>query len=85
MASLGEKITYITSEHLGVEIEEITNESKFAEDLGADFLDVFELIMAFEEEFDCEIPDTDAKKMKTLGDAIKYIDTKVSQKPPLWA
>lgn len=85
MASLGEKIAYITSEHLGVEIKKINNESKLVDDLGADYLDLFELIMAFEEEFDCEIPDADATKMKTLGDAIKYIDTKVSKKPPLWA
>ena len=85
MANLGEKITCITSEHLGIEIENITNESKFAEDLGADYLDVFELIMAFEEEFNCDIPDIDVEKMKTLGDAIHYIDAKISEKPPLWA
>ena len=85
MASLREKVTYITSEHLGVEIEKINNESKLVDDLGADYLDLFELIMAFEEEFDCEIPDADATKMKTIGDAIKYIDIKVSKKPPLWA
>ena len=85
MATLGEKIIYLTSEHLGVEIENITSESKFTEDLGADYLDIFELIMAFEDEFDCEIPDTAVEKMKTLGDAIQYIGTKISEKPPLWA
>ena len=84
MAGLSEKVAYITSEHLGIEIEKITCESKLVEDLGADYLDIFELIMAFEEEFDCEIPDADAKRMKTLGDAIKYIDSKISAKPHYW-
>ena len=78
MNNLDEKVKSIVAEQLGVEIEKLTNESKFVDDLGADSLDIVELVMAFEEEFDCEIPDTDADKIRTLGDAIGYINTKVS-------
>ncbi len=76
MANLNEKVTDIVSEHLGVEIERINYESRFVDDLGADSLDLIDLVMAFEEEFDCEIPDTDADQIRTLGDAVKYFHAK---------
>ena len=60
-------------EQLGVEEDEVTPDAKFIEDLGADSLDTVELVMAFEEEFDLEIPDEDAEKIATVGDAISYI------------
>jgi len=68
-----DKVRAIISEQLGVEEEEITPESAFIEDLGADSLDIVELIMAFEEEFDMEIPEEDADKIATVGDAVEYI------------
>jgi len=61
---------------LGVKPEEVTPTASFVDDLGADSLDTVELIMALEEEFNVEIPDEDAEKMKTVGDAIKYIEEK---------
>ncbi|MGH7315157.1 MAG: acyl carrier protein [Candidatus Rokuibacteriota bacterium] len=60
-------------EQLGVEEDEVLPAAKFIEDLGADSLDTVELVMAFEEEFDLEIPDEDAEKIATVGDAISYI------------
>ncbi|VAX35155.1 Acyl carrier protein [hydrothermal vent metagenome] len=71
-----EKIKSIIAEQLGVKIEEVTPEASFIDDLGADSLDTVELIMALEEEFGVEIPDEDAEKMMSVGDAIKYIDEK---------
>lgn len=68
-----EKLKRVIVEQLGVEESEITLESSFIEDLGADSLDVVELIMALEEEFDIEIPDEDAEKILTVGDALNYI------------
>ena len=76
MAGVDEKVKNIVAEQLGVEMDKITNESKFIDDLGADSLDIVELVMAFEEEFDCEIPDTDADKIKTLGEAVDYLKNK---------
>jgi len=73
-----EKITEIIVEQLGVKPEEVTPEASFVDDLGADSLDTVELVMALEEEFGIEIPDEDAEKMTTVGDAIKYIDTKAA-------
>lgn len=70
-----EKVKAIVSEQLGVDAEEITLETTF-DDLNADSLDVVELIMALEEEFDIEIPDEDAEKLKTVGDAVEYIKDK---------
>ena len=61
---------------MGVKPEEVTPTASFVDDLGADSLDTVELIMALEEEFNVEIPDEDAEKMKTVGDAIKYIEEK---------
>ncbi|HIP42963.1 MAG TPA: acyl carrier protein [Aquifex aeolicus] len=75
--SLEEKVKEIIAEQLGVEKEKITPEAKFIEDLGADSLDVVELIMAFEEEFGIEIPDEDAEKMQTVGDVMAYLKEKV--------
>ncbi len=68
-----EKIRDIIVEQLGVDAEEVTLESKFIDDLGADSLDIVELIMALEEEFDMEIPDEDAEKISTVGDVVEYI------------
>ncbi|MDE2028571.1 MAG: acyl carrier protein [Candidatus Omnitrophica bacterium] len=72
------KIKSIIAEQLGVKPEEVTPNASFVDDLGADSLDTVELIMALEEEFNIEIPDEDAEKMKTVGDAIKYIEEKAS-------
>lgn len=71
--NLFEKVKEIVVEQLGVEEEEVSESSSFVDDLGADSLDLVELIMALEEEFDMEIPDEDAEKISTVGDAIKYI------------
>ncbi len=68
-----EKVKKIIVEQLGVEEDEISMESSFIEDLGADSLDIVELIMALEEEFDIEIPDNEAEKIATVGDAVDYI------------
>jgi len=68
-----EKVKKILVEQLGVEEDEITLESSFIDDLGADSLDIVELIMALEEEFDLEIPDSEAEKITTVGDAVEYI------------
>ncbi|MFC1809052.1 acyl carrier protein [Candidatus Omnitrophota bacterium] len=73
-----EKITEIIVEQLGVKPEEVTPEASFIDDLGADSLDTVELVMALEEEFGVEIPDEDAEKIQTVGDASKYIEEKVN-------
>lgn len=78
--SVQEKITEIIVEQLGVKAEEVVPEASFVDDLGADSLDTVELVMAFEEEFGAEIPDEDAEKLQTVGDAIKYVEEKTSQK-----
>jgi acyl carrier protein len=75
-----ERIKSIIAEQLGVKPNEVTPEASFIDDLGADSLDTVELIMALEEEFGIEIPDEDAEKMASVGDAIKYINEKVPQK-----
>ena len=74
MAVEFEKIKKIISEQLGVDEGEITLESNFVDDLGADSLDTVELVMQLEEEYGLEIPDEDAEKLQTVGDAIKYIE-----------
>ena len=76
--TIEEQVKEIIAEQLGVEVETIKPESKFVDDLGADSLDVVELIMAFEEKFDIEIPDEDAEKIQTVGDVINYIKNKQS-------
>jgi acyl carrier protein len=68
-----ERVKEIICEQLGVEEDEVAPAAKFIEDLGADSLDTVELVMAFEEEFDLEIPDEDAEKIVSVGDAIQYI------------
>ena len=75
-----EKVKSIIVEQLGVKPEEVTPEASFIDDLGADSLDTVELIMALEEEFNIEIPDEDAEKMTTVGDAVRYIDEKMAKK-----
>ena len=69
-----EKVISIVSNQLGVPKEEITRASSFQEDLKADSLDVVELVMAFEDEFEVTIPDEDYEKIKTVGDAVTYIE-----------
>lgn len=78
--AVSEKIKSIIAEQLGVKAEEVTPQASFIDDLGADSLDTVELIMALEEEFNVEIPDEDAEKMTTVGDAIKYIEEKTANK-----
>lgn len=73
MVSEFERIKKIIIEQLGVEEDEVLMESSFIEDLGADSLDIVELIMALEEEFDIEIPDSEAEKITTVADAVEYI------------
>jgi len=68
-----EKVKKIIVEQLGVEEDDITMESSFIDDLGADSLDIVELIMALEEEFEIEIPDSEAEKIATVGDAVEFI------------
>jgi len=73
---IAERVKKIISEQLNVKEDEITESSSFVDDLGADSLDTVELVMAFEEEFGIEIPDEEAEKIRTVGDAIKYIEEK---------
>jgi acyl carrier protein len=70
---LEERVAEIIAEQLGVSKEEVVPEASFIDDLGADSLDIVELVMAMEEEFDIEIPDDDAEKIQTIGDAIAYV------------
>ena len=76
--AIAERVKKIISDQLGVKQEEVTDEAKFIDDLGADSLDTVELVMALEEEFGIEMPDEDAEKMVTVGDAVRYIDEKAS-------
>ena len=71
-----DKIKSIVADQLGVDESQVTEDASFVDDLGADSLDTVELIMAFEEEFDVEIPDEDAQKIKTVKDVIEYIESK---------
>ena len=73
MSDTAEKVKKIVVEHLGVEEVKVTPEASFIDDLGADSLDNVELVMAFEEEFDIEIPDDAAEHIQTVGDAVKFI------------
>ena len=79
MAVQADRIRAIIAEQLGVKQEEVTDQAKFIEDLGADSLDTVELVMALEEEFGIEIPDEDAEKMVSVGGAIKYIEEKATK------
>jgi len=71
-----DKIKQIIADQLGVKKEEVVENAKFVDDLGADSLDTVELVMALEEEFGVEIPDEDAEKLMTVGDALRYIEEK---------
>ena len=75
MSDIEERVKKIVVEHLGVEDAKIQSDSKFIDDLGADSLDTVELVMAFEEEFGCEIPDDAAEKIQTVKDAIDFISS----------
>jgi acyl carrier protein len=76
--AVADRVRAIIAEQLGVKVEEVTDGASFIEDLGADSLDTVELVMALEEEFGIEIPDEDAEKMASVGDAIKYIESKTA-------
>lgn len=74
-----DKVKRIIAEQLGIDEEDITPDASFTEDLGADSLDLVELVMAFEDGFDIEIPDEDAEKIKTVADAVNYIQSKIGE------
>ncbi len=74
-----DKIRQIIADQLGVKKEEVTDNAKFVDDLGADSLDTVELVMALEEEFGVEIPDEEAEKLLTVGDALRYIEEKAGK------
>ena len=76
MSDTADRVKKIVVEHLGVEADKVTEDASFIDDLGADSLDNVELVMAFEEEFDIEIPDDAAEHIQTVGDAVKFIDEK---------
>lgn len=78
MSSIEEKVRRIIEEKLSVNPDQITLSAKFAEDLKADSLDTVELVMALEDEFGLDIPDEEADKIKTVGDAVKYIESKTA-------
>ncbi len=77
MSELEDKVKDIIVEELGVEREKLTGNASFMEDLGADSLDTVELVMAFEKEFDIDIPDEEAEKLRTVGDALQYLHEKM--------
>ena len=79
MADLEAKVKNIIAEELGVEKEKLTSEASFMEDLGADSLDTVELVMAFEKEFDLDIPDEEAEKLRTVGAAMSYLHDKMGK------
>ena len=74
MSDTADRVKKIVVEHLGVEADKVTEAASFIDDLGADSLDIVELVMAFEEEFNVEIPDDAAEKLSTVKDAIEFID-----------
>ena len=78
MSDTADRVQKIVVEHLGVEADKVTQEASFIDDLGADSLDIVELVMAFEEEFGIEIPDDAAEKIATVKDAITFIDANAS-------
>ena len=80
MASIDERVKQIIVEQLGVDEGEVTPSASFVDDLGADSLDIVELVMAFEEAFELEIPDEDAEKITTVKDAVEYIEGKTTKK-----
>ena len=80
MSETAERVKKIVVEHLGVEGDKVTEEASFIDDLGADSLDIVELVMAFEEEFGIEIPDEDAEKITRVKEAIEYIEGHAKKK-----
>ncbi len=80
MSRTAERIKEIIAEKLMVELEEVTEDATFRDDLGADSLDLVDLIMEFEDEFGIEIPEEDAEKITTVGEAIAYIERKIGEK-----
>lgn len=74
--ALEERVTALIVEQLGVSKDEVVAKASFIDDLGADSLDIVELVMSMEEEFDIEIPDEDAEKIQTIGDAVAYVEEK---------
>lgn len=79
MSSIDERVKKIVIEQLGVKEEEVTTTASFVEDLGADSLDTVELVMALEEEFECEIPDEEAEKITTVAQAVAYVNAHIDQ------
>jgi len=79
MASIEERVKQIIAEQLGVDEEQVVDNAAFMDDLGADSLDTVELVMAFEEAFDIEIPDEDAEKLETVKDAIDYLKRRLAE------
>lgn len=78
MSDVADRVKKIVVEHLGVESDKVAENASFIDDLGADSLDTVELVMAFEEEFGCEIPDDAAETILTVGDAVKFISENAS-------
>ena len=78
MSDVASRVKKIVIEHLGAEPEKVIESASFIDDLGADSLDTVELVMAFEEEFGCEIPDDAAEKIQTVGDAVKFLEKAAS-------
>ena len=78
MSDVANRVKKIVIEHLGVEAEKVTETASFIDDLGADSLDTVELVMAFEEEFGCEIPDDAAEKIQTVGHAVAFLEKAAS-------
>jgi acyl carrier protein len=77
---IAESVIQIVCDQMGVSRDKVTLETSFVNDLGADSLDTVELVMEFEDEFELNIPDTDAEKIQTVGDAVKYIEEKIASK-----
>ena len=78
MSEIQDQVKKIVVDHLGIDESKVIPEAKFIDDLGADSLDTVELVMAFEEEFGSEISDSDAEKILTVGDAVKFIENKAN-------
>ena len=79
MSDIAERVKKIVVEHLGVEAAQVKEDAKFIDDLGADSLDTVELVMAFEKEFDIDIPDEEAEKLRTVGAALSYLHEKMGK------
>jgi acyl carrier protein len=79
MSDVAQRVKKIVVEHLGVEADKVTDNASFIDDLGADSLDTVELVMAFEKEFDIDIPDEEAEKLRTVGAAMTYLHDKMGK------